>query len=239
MTEYLGGYDAAWVMLGEVDADELSDATDELVELADGDGVDLALALQTDVGWTPNKHPRWPKGSPGGVGGKFMQAEDVIRQIDSRPIVDLSGLAQGAPNIAGLSIQRTKNPDQLLLNVKMRAPGSGAQADVGFFISKNALGIQMLQNVLQRLNAGVQLKALATPGLKKFARSSYYNPYRVISRLIRSQGKGAVGLSEHEEVHMELGELFCAEGAVEEADGLLWKVALPVGELKLSPGQDG
>lgn len=38
---------------------------------------------------------------------------------------------------------------------------------------------------------------------------------------------------------MEHGELYCSDESVVEEDGLIWKVALPVGELKLSPGYDG
>ena len=38
---------------------------------------------------------------------------------------------------------------------------------------------------------------------------------------------------------MQYGELFCSVDDVSEADGLIWKCALPVGELKVSPGWDG
>jgi hypothetical protein len=58
-----------------------------------GDLIDLARELQASgllkVGWDPAKHPRWPTGSPDGIGGEFAPSgsKDGDSVAESAPIM--------------------------------------------------------------------------------------------------------------------------------------------------------
>lgn len=160
------------------------------------------------------------------------------------------------PNISGAKILRTPNPNWYLMSVRMAARASSPQrgrrnvfsgnpqgtANVAFYISRKVVGTEIVANILRQLDAGDAIRSIGYVGVRKFARAEFYNPYRQISRLIRGQARSLFPLltEQDEEVkQVELGELFCSDTSVSESDGLIWKVALPVGELKLSPGWDG
>lgn len=160
------------------------------------------------------------------------------------------------PNIQSARLLRTPNPNWYLMSVRVAAARQSPQrgrrniyssnpqgaANVAFYVSRKVVGTEVVANILRQLDAGDAIRSIGYVGVRKFARADFYNPYRQISRLLRSPFRSAFPLlTEHDEEvnQVELGELFCSDTSVSESDGLIWKVALPVGELKLSPGWNG
>lgn len=207
-----------------------------------------------------------------GVGGRFANmpgrgddaaklARGMLRQkigqaADGSPSTGYENNAGGLKNILAAKILKTPNPNWYMLSIKMQVaknqPERGktnmysgnpqGTANVAFYISRKVVGTEVVANILRQVDAGDAIRSIGYVGVRKFARGNYYNPYRQISRQIRSQARSVFPLlsEEQEEVNqVELGELFCSDTSVSEADGLIWKVALPVGELKLSPGWNG
>jgi hypothetical protein len=202
-----------------------------------------------------------------GFGGRFTnmpgRGDDVARVARNKlrqRVGANAGAADQQPtfkNVVGAKILKTPNPNWYMLSVKMRVnqqdrPQKGranaysgnpqGAANVAFYISRKVVGTEIVANILRQVDVGDALNSITYVGVRKFARPQFYNPYRQISRIIRGTARSFLPLlSEHQEEvnQMELGELFCSDTSVSEADGLIWKVALPVGELKLSPGWDG
>jgi hypothetical protein len=201
-----------------------------------------------------------------GFGGRFLnmpnRGDDAARAALKQKVGGDLNRGSGSAatptfkHVEAARILRTPNPNWYLLSVKMRlkqeAPQKGRSnvysgnpqgaANVAFYVSRKVVGTEIVANILRQLDAGDALNSIGYIGVRKFARPQFYNPYRQISRVIRGNLRSFLPLlsEHHEEVNqMELGELFCSDTSVSEADGLIWKIALPVGELKLSPGWDG
>jgi hypothetical protein len=204
-----------------------------------------------------------------GVGGRFAnmagRGDDAARiargslrgRIGLQPDGSKVTPQQGLRNVASARILRTANPNWYMLSIKMRqaqnpSPQKGRAnaysgnpsklGNVAFYISRKVVGTEVVANILRQVDVGDALSSITYIGVRKFANQNFYNPYRQISRIIRGSLRSFLPLlsEQNEEVNqMELGELFCSDTSVSESDGLIWKVALPVGELKLSPGWDG
>lgn len=199
-----------------------------------GRGDDAMNKILTAVGVGPDKTNTPPInqiGTPGSAGPDRGQ----YKHIDS------------------VRLLTTPNPHWVMLSIKVKPPPpSGPNiyssnpnldpANVGFYIARKTLGTEVVANILRQLDAGDALRSITYTGVRKFARKGFYNPYRQVSRIIRGSLRSFLPLlsEPNEEVTpMEMGELFCSDATVSESDGLIWKIALPVGELKLSPGWNG
>lgn len=239
-----------------VEPNMLSDGYEEYVfeeELTEEERADIELAIGSAGGPVQNRtsghlQARWPKGTVGHKPGTFMQMPDVLQEIDRTGSVDLTPfvIAAEAKHVTEFRLAKTQNKDLLLAKVRVQAPHTPGIADearrianVGFFVSKTSLGVGMIENVIRNLDVGDFVKGLAYVGIRKFARKSFYNPYKIVSRLIRSSIRGVVPLLSEETKPMEIAELYCSAAPGTEEDGLFWKDALPVGTLALSPGYDG
>lgn len=204
-----------------------------------------------------------------GPGGRFLnmpgRGDDAARlgrnMLRSRIGVEPDGkpaaqeVVKKLPNIQSAKLLKTPNPNWYILSIKVaarNAPKKGQTnmysgnpqgvANVAFYVSRKVVGTEVVANILRQVDAGDAIRSIGYVGVRKFARGQFYNPYRQVSRLLRGQARSLFPLltEQDEEVNqVELGELFCSDTSVSESDGLIWKVALPVGELKLSPGWDG
>lgn len=84
-------------------------------------GTDLTLAV-----WEPNRHPRWPKGTPGvtrkgnALAGKFMETPDLFDRLASSisGTADVSFLTQGATKIKHLTATKGRN-GQVIMDATM------------------------------------------------------------------------------------------------------------------------
>jgi hypothetical protein len=243
-----------------VEPDMLSDGYEKWVfedladeELTDEEKADVELGIGSRSGPIDNRttghlQARWPAGTIGHKPGTFMEMPDVLQEIERSGSVDLTPfvIAAEAKHVTEFKVAKTQNNDQLLAKVRVQAPHTAGISDearrvanVGFFISKKSLGVGMIENVIRNLDVGDYVKGLAYAGIRKFARKSFYNPYKIVARLIRAQVRGPLPLLSEETKPMEIAELYCSAAPGTEEDGLFWKDALPVGTLALSPGYDG
>lgn len=133
--------------------------------------------------WIPDKHPRGPN-------GKFIEAPDLINSTTKNGASDITSLANGSKFIDHVSLHTTPNKNLFLLNVRLKVDNHFA--NVGVYVAKNALAIQTIQNVLKRFDAGDAIRGIGYIGIKKFSNAKFYNPYRVISKLIRGQIRGPI-----------------------------------------------
>lgn len=88
---------------------------------ADDDAANLLELAAGDAGWMPDLHPRWPKGTPGGLGGEFAEIKltDIAKRLQTQPShsMNMSFLARGSQHIREI-VARPKG-DGLRFDVKL------------------------------------------------------------------------------------------------------------------------
>lgn len=240
-------YDEDVAGFDEPPAVELAEPEDweqepQTVELAastfDNQGVHVSRVQNS--GWKPATHPRLTHTVAGQRGGSFIDNASITKQLTDLGRSDLSSMGAGSQHINHVEITKTQNADQTLMKVGLHLEGQPGNFNVYLYVPTKNLQPQRLQSILVGLNNGLPINDLAKKNAVHTVSSDprFYSAYTQFVRSIASRKSGA-SLAEGGKKVREIAELFCAESTIEQADGLIWKCALPVGELKLTPGHRG
>lgn len=218
----------------EVSASEL--------ELAAFDTQGAHVQRVQNSGWRPTAHPRLTVTTAGQRGGSFIDNQSITKSLETLGQANLSSLGAGSQHIAHVQLIKTQNADQTMMKVGLKIEGQQGAYNVYLYVPTKNLQTQRLQSILVGLNNGLPIDDLAKKnGVSKVSHDArYYHAYTQFVRTIASAKANKQAGFKEDHVH-EIAMLFFAESSstASAEDGLMWKVALPVGELKVSPGYRG